>query len=62
MVDDAHALGVIGRHGAGTASHFRVGDQVHLTMGTFSKSLASLGGYIASDAATIDFLRHNAGH
>lgn len=60
MVDDAHALGVIGRHGAGTASHFGVTDQVHLTMGTFSKSLASLGGYIASDAATIDFLRHNA--
>lgn len=60
MVDDAHALGVIGRHGAGTASHFGLTDQVQLTMGTFSKSLASLGGYIASDAATIDFLRHNA--
>ena len=60
MVDDAHALGVIGRFGSGTASHFGVTDQVQLTMGTFSKSLASLGGYIASDAVTIDFLRHNA--
>jgi 8-amino-7-oxononanoate synthase len=60
MVDDAHALGVIGRHGSGTASHFGISDQVQLTMGTFSKSLASLGGYIASDDTTIDFLRHNA--
>jgi len=60
MVDDAHALGVIGRQGAGTASHFGLTDQVQLIMGTFSKSLASLGGFIASDASTIDFLRHNA--
>lgn len=60
MVDDAHALGVIGRDGSGTASHFGVTDQVHLIMGTFSKSLASLGGYIASDAITVDFLRHSA--
>ena len=60
MVDDAHAVGVIGKHGAGTASHFDVTNDVHLIMGTFSKSLASLGGFIAADAATIDFLKHNS--
>ena len=60
MVDDAHAIGVLGRTGAGTASHFGLTDQVHLIMGTFSKSLASLGGFIASDAATIDYLKHNS--
>jgi 8-amino-7-oxononanoate synthase len=60
MVDDAHAIGVLGKQGAGTASHFGLTDQVHLIMGTFSKSLASLGGFIASDAATIDFLKHHS--
>ena len=60
MVDDAHSLGVIGDHGAGTASHFGLTDDVYLIMGTFSKSLASLGGFIASDAATIDYLKHRA--
>ncbi len=60
MVDDAHAIGVLGEKGAGTASHFGLTDQVHLIMGTFSKSLASLGGFIASDAATIDYLKHNS--
>jgi 7-keto-8-aminopelargonate synthetase-like enzyme len=60
MVDDAHAIGVLGEHGAGTASHFGLTDQVHLIMGTFSKSLASLGGFIASDAATIDYLKHHS--
>ena len=60
MVDDAHAIGVIGRHGSGTASHFGITEGVHLIMGTFSKSLASLGGFIASDAQTIDFLKHNS--
>jgi 8-amino-7-oxononanoate synthase len=60
MVDDAHSIGVLGQHGAGTASHFGVTDQVHLIMGTFSKSLASLGGFIASDAETIDYLKHNS--
>ena len=48
------------RHGAGTASHFGLTDQVHLIMGTFSKSLASLGGFIASDAETIDYLKHHS--
>ena len=50
MVDDAHSIGVLGKNGAGTASHFGLTDQVQLIMGTFSKSLASLGGFIASDA------------
>lgn len=60
MVDDAHALGVIGEHGSGTASHFGLTDEVDLIMGTFSKSLASIGGFIASDAATINFLKHHS--
>lgn len=60
MVDDAHSLGVIGHNGAGTASHFNLTNEVDLIMGTFSKSLASLGGFIASDAATIDYLKHRA--
>jgi 8-amino-7-oxononanoate synthase len=60
MVDDAHSIGVLGEHGSGTASHFGVIDDVHLIMGTFSKSLASLGGFIAGDAPTIDFLKHNS--
>jgi 8-amino-7-oxononanoate synthase len=60
MVDDAHSIGVLGEHGAGTASHFGLTDDVHLIMGTFSKSLASLGGFIAADAATIDYLKHNS--
>ncbi len=60
FVDDAHSLGVIGLNGAGTASHFNLTDEVDLIMGTFSKSLASLGGFIASDEATIDFIRHRA--
>jgi 8-amino-7-oxononanoate synthase len=60
LVDDAHSLGVIGDLGAGTASHFGLTDSTDLIMGTFSKSLASLGGFIASDAATIEYLRHHA--
>lgn len=60
MVDDAHSLGVIGDLGAGTASHFGLDDKVDLIMGTFSKSLASLGGFIAGEAATVDYLKHKA--
>jgi 8-amino-7-oxononanoate synthase len=60
MVDDAHSLGVIGEKGAGTASHFNLTGDVDLIMGTFSKSLASLGGFIAADFATIDYLKHRA--
>ena len=60
MVDDAHSLGVIGHKGAGTASHFNLTDEVDLIMGTFSKSLASLGGFIAADKDTIDYIKHRA--
>ncbi len=60
MVDDAHSIGVIGEKGAGTASHFGLTDKVDLIMGTFSKSLASLGGFIASDKETINYLKHNS--
>lgn len=60
MVDDAHGLGVVGRDGRGTADHFGLTDKVDLIMGTFSKSLASIGGFIASDSDTINYLKHNA--
>jgi 8-amino-7-oxononanoate synthase len=60
FVDDAHSLGVIGKKGAGTASHFGLTDEVDFIMGTFSKSLASIGGFIASDKDTINFLKHNS--
>ncbi len=58
MVDDAHALGVIGKGGRGTASHFGLEDQVDIYMGTFSKSLASLGGYMASSREAVEYVRH----
>jgi len=60
MVDDAHSIGVLGKNGAGTASHFGLSSKVDLTMGTFSKSLASLGGFIAADKEVINFLKHNS--
>ena len=58
MVDEAHGLGVFGRQGRGVCDHFGLTDEVDLIMGTFSKSLASIGGFIASDKDTINFLRH----
>lgn len=60
MVDDAHSLGVLGKNGSGTSSHFGLIDKVDLIMGTFSKSLASLGGFIASDKDTINYIKHNS--
>jgi 8-amino-7-oxononanoate synthase len=60
MVDDAHGLGVIGVNGAGTASHFGLTDKVDVIMGTFSKSFASLGGFIAGDRDVIEYLKHSA--
>ena len=60
MVDDAHALGVIGRGGRGTADHFGLADEVDIYMGTFSKSLASLGGYMASSAPVAEYVRHTS--
>ncbi|MFZ9045921.1 MAG: aminotransferase class I/II-fold pyridoxal phosphate-dependent enzyme [Cyclobacteriaceae bacterium] len=60
MVDCAHAVGVLGNHGRGTADHFGLTDKVDLIGGTFSKSLASLGGFVAGDAETIEYLKHHA--
>jgi 8-amino-7-oxononanoate synthase len=60
MVDDAHGLGVFGEHGRGTAEHFGVEAGVDLLMGTFSKSLAAIGGFIAGDARVIDYIKHHA--
>lgn len=60
MIDDAHSTGVLGKNGSGTASHFGLTDKVDLIMGTFSKSLASLGGFIASDCDTINYIKHNS--
>ena len=60
MVDEAHGMGVFGKNGRGTCDHFGVAKEVDLIMGTFSKSFASLGGFIASDKDTINFLRHQA--
>ncbi len=60
MVDEAHSLGVFGDHGRGVCDHFGLTDEVDLIMGTFSKSLASIGGFIASDSDTINYLRHTS--
>ncbi len=60
MIDDAHALGVIGQNGSGTASHFGLTEKVDLIMGTFSKSFASLGGFIAADKEVINYIKHNS--
>lgn len=58
MVDEAHGLGVFGKDGRGVCDHFGLTDEIDLIMGTFSKSLASIGGFIASDKDTINYLRH----
>ncbi|MFH1161613.1 MAG: pyridoxal phosphate-dependent aminotransferase family protein, partial [bacterium] len=60
MVDDAHSIGILGENGSGTASHFGLTDSVDLIMGTFSKSLASIGGFIASDWDTINYIKHHS--
>jgi 8-amino-7-oxononanoate synthase len=60
MVDEAHGMGVFGKQGRGVCNHFGVTDQVDLIMGTFSKSFASIGGFIAADKDTINWVRHNA--
>lgn len=60
MVDDAHGIGVLGENGRGTAEHFDVAHEVDLVMGTFSKSLAAIGGFIAGDDIVIDYVRHHA--
>jgi 8-amino-7-oxononanoate synthase len=58
MVDDAHAIGVLGEHGRGTAEYFNLEDEVDIVMGTFSKSFASIGGFIASSERVINYIRH----
>ena len=60
MVDDAHGLGVLGDGGRGTANYFGLEDDVDIYMGTFSKSLASLGGYMAAKAEVVDYVRHTS--
>lgn len=59
MVDEAHGLGVFGREGRGVTDHFNLLDKTELVMGTFSKSLASIGGFIAADKDTVNWMRHN---
>ena len=59
-VDEAHGIGVFGRQGRGTCDHFGVAQDVDLIMGTFSKSFASLGGFVATDSITANYLRHNS--
>ena len=58
MVDDAHGFGVLGEHGRGTAEHFGLEDEVDIIMGTFSKSLASLGGFMAASKEVVDYVKH----
>ena len=60
MIDDAHAVGVIGKGGRGTASHFGLGQDVDMTMGTFSKTFSSLGGFVVGERSVINYLKHHA--
>ena len=60
MVDDAHGLGVLGEHGRGTAEYYGLEDEVDILMGTFSKSLASLGGYMAASKEVVSYVKHNS--
>jgi 8-amino-7-oxononanoate synthase len=60
LIDDAHAVGVIGKGGRGTASEFNLENQIDMTMGTFSKTFASLGGFVAGDERIINYIKHNS--
>ncbi len=60
LVDDAHAIGVLGDNGRGTAEHFALEHSVDIVMGTFSKSFATMGGFIATDFQTIDYIKHHS--
>jgi 8-amino-7-oxononanoate synthase len=60
LVDDAHAVGVIGKGGRGTASHYGLENETDMTMGTFSKTFASLGGFVVGDRSVINYLKHHA--
>ncbi len=59
-IDDAHALGVLGKRGGGSVEHWEMGDRIDLVMGTFSKSFASLGGFVAGEEVVIDYIKHHA--
>jgi len=60
IIDDAHAIGVLGRHGRGTGEHYGMEDKVDLVIGTFSKSFASIGGFVVGDHYVIDYIKHHA--
>jgi 8-amino-7-oxononanoate synthase len=60
MVDDAHGFGVLGKHGRGTAEHFGLEDEVDIIMGTFSKSLASIGGYMVASDRVVNYVKHSS--
>ena len=60
LIDDAHAVGVIGKGGRGTASHYGLEKETDMTMGTFSKTFASLGGFVVGDRTVINYLKHHA--
>ena len=60
MIDDAHSCGVLGKTGRGTGEHFNLIDEIDLTMGTFSKSFASIGGFIAGEQKVINYIKHHA--
>lgn len=60
LIDDAHSVGVIGKGGRGTASEFGLENEIDLTMGTFSKTFASLGGFVAGDAKVVDYIKHHS--
>ncbi len=60
MIDDAHGLGVLGPKGSGTAAHFGLTDRVDFIMGTFSKSLAAVGGFVAADKLSVEYLKHHS--
>jgi len=60
LIDDAHSVGVIGKGGRGTASEFDLVDEIDMTMGTFSKTFASLGGFVAGNAKVIDYIKHQS--
>ncbi|MCG3157551.1 MAG: 8-amino-7-oxononanoate synthase [bacterium] len=60
LVDDAHSIGVLGKHGRGTGEHFGLEHKIDIVLGTFSKSFASIGGFVAGDAYVIDYIKHHA--
>jgi 8-amino-7-oxononanoate synthase len=60
LIDDAHSIGVLGKHGRGTGEHFGMEDKVDLVLGTFSKSFASIGGFVAGDAYVLDYIKHHS--